>query len=144
MRDEVAPSLLGPFSVVAIVQDGGGEGSSDGEEDEPVAGWELEAKVGHSYVLSERPGGQRNSHASSPIMRKTGLPVGLGCGVGRTSLAALSTGAGGLSVMIGLREAVKAQLSSYLQLVLSVVLFAGMIKNFLFPNRGWWLKRGWR
>lgn len=99
MRDEVAPSLLGPFSVVAIIQDGGGEGSSNREEDEPVAGWELEAKVGHSCVLLERPCGQRNFHASSPIMRKTGLPVGLGCGVGRTSLVTLSTGTGGLSAM---------------------------------------------
>lgn len=118
MRDEVAPSLLGPFFVVTIIQDGSGEGSGDGEEDEPVAGWELEAKVGHSYILLERPCALSDLHASSPIIRKTGLPAGLGCGVGRTFLPAPSTGAGALSAMIRSREAVDAQLSSYLQLVL--------------------------
>ena len=46
MRDGVAPFSLGSTFLGAVVDDGGGEGASDGKEDEPVAGGELEAESG--------------------------------------------------------------------------------------------------
>lgn len=52
VRDEFAPFLAIPAGLVFVVQDGGGEGASDAEKNEPVARGEAEAGEA-SNVLSE-------------------------------------------------------------------------------------------
>ncbi len=44
VRDDVAPFLFGAAGLVFVVEDGGGDGAGEGEEDEPVAGRETEAR----------------------------------------------------------------------------------------------------
>lgn len=44
MGDQLAPFPLGAFFVVAVVEEGGGPGADDADEDEPVAGGEFEAR----------------------------------------------------------------------------------------------------
>ena len=51
MRHQITPSLLGLFLVMAVVKDGGSEGASDGEEDEPIARGEFELESGESWML---------------------------------------------------------------------------------------------
>ena len=53
MGHEMAPSLLGPFLMVAIIENGGCEGASDGEKYEPVAGGEFELESGKSWSHDE-------------------------------------------------------------------------------------------
>ena len=44
MGDEIGPLLLGAARLPFVVEDGGGEGAGEGEEDGPVAGREAEAR----------------------------------------------------------------------------------------------------
>lgn len=46
MRHEIAPSLLGFFLVMAVVEESGGEGAGNGEENEPIARGEFELESG--------------------------------------------------------------------------------------------------
>lgn len=45
MGDECAPFALGEFRLMTVVQQCGGEGAGDGEEDQPVSGGKFEAEV---------------------------------------------------------------------------------------------------
>ena len=51
VRDGVAPFSLGAALKSAVIDDGGSEGASDGEEYEPVARREFEAETGETYTL---------------------------------------------------------------------------------------------
>ena len=44
VRDEISPLLLGATGLPFVVEDGGGEGAGEGEEDGPVAGRKPEAR----------------------------------------------------------------------------------------------------
>ena len=52
MRDDVTPFLVRFLLVMAIVEEGGGKGAGYREENQPVAGWELEAEIRQSYECS--------------------------------------------------------------------------------------------
>lgn len=43
--DEGAPFALGALFFKPVVEECGGEGAGDGEEDQPVSGWKSEAEV---------------------------------------------------------------------------------------------------
>ena len=45
VRNEVAPPFLSALFVMAVVEEGGGEGASDGNKDEPITRWKLEMEV---------------------------------------------------------------------------------------------------
>ena len=47
--DEIAPSSLGFFAVIAVIQQSGGKRTGDGEEYQPISGGELEFKFGESW-----------------------------------------------------------------------------------------------
>lgn len=49
MGNKIAPSLLCPFFMVAVVKDGGCEGASDGKKYEPIAGGKFELEFGKSF-----------------------------------------------------------------------------------------------
>ena len=51
MGDGIAPFPLGSMLLCAVVDDGGGEGAGDCEEDEPVARRELKAESGQAWQL---------------------------------------------------------------------------------------------
>ena len=44
VRDKIGPFLLGAAGLPFVVEDGGGEGAGEGEEDGPVAGRKPEAR----------------------------------------------------------------------------------------------------
>lgn len=48
MRDEIGPFSLDAAFLAAVVEEGGGEGCGDGEEDEPVAGGKAEFQAGEA------------------------------------------------------------------------------------------------
>lgn len=46
MRDDITPLLVSFLLVIAVIEEGGGKGAGYREENQPVAGWELEPEIG--------------------------------------------------------------------------------------------------